>query len=124
MLHYIDDITLQRYAVGFDKEEIMHLLILIDGIVSSELLQTPDLKGLDQEIYDYISLTVQLACDEIEDSYENLSQTLSHYTISGTPILFDQRKSPEMIKKLSVFYQDSILKKEDDDASAPADRAN
>jgi hypothetical protein len=79
-----------------------------------------DLKGLDQEIYDYISLTVQLACDEIEDSYENLSQTLSHYTISGTPVLFDHRKSPEMIRKLSAFYQDSTLTTEGDTPSPPA----
>jgi nucleoside-diphosphate-sugar epimerase len=113
MLRYIDDITLQRFAERFDKDEIINIMILIDGIVSSELYQSNELKGLEQEIYDYISLTVQLACDEIEDTYENLAHTLSHYTISGTPLLFDQRKSAEVIKKLSVFYQDSTGKNAD-----------
>jgi len=122
MLKYIDDITLQRYAEGFDKDEIIHLLILADGIVSSELYQNNALKGLDQEIYDYISLTIQLACDEIEDTYENLAHTLSHYNISGTPVLFDQKKRAEMIKKLSIFYQDSTGNNKAGETSLPGDR--
>ena len=41
-----------------------------------------------------------------EDIYENLESKLSHYKISGVPVVFDQKKRDEMIRKLSAFYQE------------------
>ncbi|MCK4677461.1 MAG: hypothetical protein KAT48_04960, partial [Bacteroidales bacterium] len=72
---------------------------------------------LEQELYDYISLTLQLARDEIEDVYENLENKLTQYKIADMPLFMDPKKREDFIKKLSAFYQDST----DEQTSAEED---
>jgi len=106
IIKYIDDIALQRFAAGFEMNEVGQALSALDKIVSGELQKRIELKGKKQDIFDYISLTMQLAIDEIEDVFENLEQKLTTYRIADTPIL-SNKKNLDMIKKLSAFHQES-----------------
>lgn len=107
MLKYIDDVALQRFAEGFQLKEILCVLDLFDETIINILKNKTALSKMSQEIYDYITLTLQLARDEIEDVYENLEHKLSQYRIADMAVLIDNKKREEMIQKLSVFYQDS-----------------
>ncbi|MCD4679649.1 MAG: NAD(P)-dependent oxidoreductase [Bacteroidales bacterium] len=106
IIKYIDDIALQRFAAGFELNEIRNVFFAMDKIISGELHKRPEFKGKKQDIFDYISLTMQLAIDGIEDVYENLEQKLAQYKIADTPVLFSNKKHIELIKKLSAFHQD------------------
>jgi len=108
MKEYINDIALQRFAAGFKLEEILNALTTVENIIISDLKTKKEMKGMEQELHDYISLTIQIAKDEIEDVYENLENKLSQYKIADMHVLLNYKKKEEMIKKLSAFYQDSI----------------
>ncbi len=106
IIQYIDDIALKRFAAGFELNEIRNAFIAMDEIISGELQQRPELKGEKQEIFDYISLTMQLAIDQIEDVYENLKQKLAQHKIADTGVLLSSKKHMNVIKKLSAFHQE------------------
>jgi nucleoside-diphosphate-sugar epimerase len=71
---YIEDLANMRFKSGFKCEEVCGALVCIGEIIGTKLAREPDLKGLGQEIHDHISLTLQMAVDEVEDAFENLSQ--------------------------------------------------
>lgn len=106
ILKYIEDIALQRFAAGFKLSEIKKALLAMDNIISNLLLNSHELKKKKQEVFDYISLTMQLAIDQIEDVYEQLEKKLAHDKIADTPVL-STKKYVEEIMKLSAFHQDS-----------------
>jgi nucleoside-diphosphate-sugar epimerase len=107
MVRYIDDVVLERFAKGFDANEINSFLSLFDKTITGILNDKKEMRSMKQEIYDYISLTLQMASDTVEDIYENLEHKLSRYKIADMPVLLDYRKKEELIRKLSAFYQDS-----------------
>ena len=107
MIKYIDDIALQRFVQGFELKEIIGVLDIFDDIITTTIRENKVFKNLEQELYDYISLTLQLARDEIEDVYENLENKLTQYKIADMPLFMDPKKREDFIKKLSAFYQDS-----------------
>ena len=117
MIKYIDDISLQRFVQGFELKEIIGVLDVFDDIITTAIQENKVFKGLEQELYDYISLTLQLARDEIEDVYENLENKLTQYKIADMPLFMDPKKREDFIKKLSAFYQDST----DEQTSAEED---
>jgi hypothetical protein len=106
IMQYVEDIALQRFVAGFELSEIRNAFFAMDEILSAELHQREELKGNKQEVFDYISLTMQLAIDQIEDVYENLEQKLAQHKIADTPILTSNKQHLELIKKLSAFHQD------------------
>lgn len=106
MIEYIDEIAIQRFAAGFELHELISAFTVLDQIISGELSKRRELKNNKQEIFDYISLTMQLASDQIEEEYENLKQKLMQHKIADTPVLLSNKKHLELIKKLSAFYQD------------------
>ncbi|MEW6412712.1 MAG: NAD(P)-dependent oxidoreductase [Candidatus Zixiibacteriota bacterium] len=73
MRHYAETIARRRFVEGFDVGEVSDFLLTIGDVVSGILRSCPDLKGIEQRIYDFITMTFQLAADEIQDSYEFLS---------------------------------------------------
>ena len=106
VIKYIEDIALQRFAAGFKLSEIKNILLVMDNIITRILQEDKELKGKKQEIFDYITLTMQLAIDQLEDEYENLMQKLTHHKIADT-IVLSTKEQMENIKKLSAFHQDS-----------------
>ncbi len=105
MIQYIDDIALRRFAEGFEPVEICQTLSLFKEIVIRELKTIHELKKIEQEVYDYIGLTLQLAEDEVEDLYDRLLQKMPADKISESALLPDCKELQRMIRQLSAFYQ-------------------
>ncbi len=83
MRDYTEIIAARRFAEGFTVREVTDFILTIGNIISNELLAKPELKDMQERVYDNILLTIQLAADEIEDSYALL-----------------QAQSPEVIQKI------------------------
>jgi nucleoside-diphosphate-sugar epimerase len=63
-----------RFVGGFKKEEIVNFLLSFEKILHDTLLTRSEMKSLQDRIYNYITLTMQFAIDEIEDMYELMEQ--------------------------------------------------
>jgi nucleoside-diphosphate-sugar epimerase len=105
MIQYIDDIALRRFAEGFEPIEICETLSLFKLIIIRELKTSNELKKIEQEVYDYIGLTLQLAEDEVEDLYARLLHKMPKDKISESALLPDCKELQRMIRQLSAFYQ-------------------
>jgi len=70
---YIKLITHRRFVEGFPPEEVVQLITSLEKITTTHLLKTSPEEEFKQRIYDYITLTVQLVADEIEEYYEVLA---------------------------------------------------
>jgi len=70
MINYIQDIAQTRYQHGFTSREITSTFAVFNDMITSQLLTEKERRFSKQEIYDYISLTLQLAQDEIEEKFE------------------------------------------------------
>jgi nucleoside-diphosphate-sugar epimerase len=107
MLAYIGDIAVDRFADGFDINELSAFFLCINEIIVHEMLQISELQKLKQDIYDSIELSIQMAIDEMEDTYENLENKLTPEKLTQLKSLQDQEKRKVMIEKLSAFYQEN-----------------
>ncbi|MBT7995025.1 MAG: hypothetical protein HN691_09135, partial [Bacteroidetes bacterium] len=107
MLEYIGDIAVDRFATGFDFEELSDFFLCINKIIVEEMLQIPELSKLKQEVYDSIELSIQMAIDEMADTYENLEIKLTPEKLTKLRSLKDQKMRAIMIEKLSAFYQEN-----------------
>lgn len=105
MIQYIDDIALRRFAEGFEPVEIRETLSLFKKIIIAELNAKKELKKIEQEVYDYIGLTLQLAEDEVDDLYDRLLKKMPADKISESSLLPDCKELQRMIRQLSAFYQ-------------------
>lgn len=70
MINYINDIAAVRYQSGFRVAEIGETFRLVNDITIGSLLDTKGRKYTRQELYDFITVTLQLAQDEIEEKFE------------------------------------------------------
>jgi nucleoside-diphosphate-sugar epimerase len=77
LLDYIREISTVRFNEGFSCKEICSALFKIGEIVRLKLNAEPELKTLGQEIHDYISITIQLTVDEVENTFESFSKQVS-----------------------------------------------
>jgi nucleoside-diphosphate-sugar epimerase len=105
MQHYIDEIALNRFTSGFEVKEMTDAISSFGEIIMSHLASKEEMKGMRQNIYDTIGLTLQLAIDEIEDVYENLDQKISIENFATIAKKREIERSDE-IRKLSAFYQE------------------
>lgn len=105
MIQYIDDIATRRFAEGFLPKELCHTLQLYRETILAELGKIKELSKIQQEVYDYIGLTLQMAIDEVEDHYENLIKKVPAEKIAQSDLLPDCKELQRMIRQLSAFYQ-------------------
>lgn len=73
LMDYIKLITHRRVVEGFPQEEVIQLITSLEKITAAHLLKESPEEEFKQRIYDYITLTVQLVVDEIEEYYEVLA---------------------------------------------------
>lgn len=71
MANYARFIASIRIREGFTFEEVKAVFDTYADIITGELLWDEELKDLESRIHDDISLTIQMAIDEIEDAFEN-----------------------------------------------------
>lgn len=105
MIQYIDDIATRRFAEGFLPKELCATLQLYRETILAELSKIKELSKIQQEVYDYIGLTLQMAIDEVEDHYENLIKKVPAEKIAQSDLLPDCKELQRMIRQLSAFYQ-------------------
>ncbi|MBU0510055.1 NAD(P)-dependent oxidoreductase, partial [bacterium] len=72
MRQYAEAIASERQAEGFTMEEVCDVITTIGDTVRDALLARDEFKRMQREVYDSITFTVQLAVDEIQDTYELL----------------------------------------------------
>jgi nucleoside-diphosphate-sugar epimerase len=58
---------------GFYSDEVSNALYVIENHVRSILLPLPETKDMEMLIHDSITLSIQLAVDELEDSYQRIT---------------------------------------------------
>jgi len=75
MINYIDDIAVPRFSEGFTAGEVSKLLSLVGEIITAQLQHTGIQPFSRQDLYDHISIPIQLAQDEIEEKYEMYLRT-------------------------------------------------
>ena len=81
--NYAQIIAYHRFEAGFHKAQVQDFLVSMAKIINLILQVKGELKGMRQHIHDYITLSFQLAADEVEDIYELL-----------------EKRSPEVLKKV------------------------
>jgi nucleoside-diphosphate-sugar epimerase len=74
LVNYARSLAKVRSRQGFDAAEVCQALYAIGDLVSSALLALHETKGLETIIHDWITLTIQLAVDEVEDTYERIAR--------------------------------------------------
>lgn len=105
MIQYIDDIAMRRFAEGFEPQEICDTLSIFNEVIVRRLESIKAFSKFRQDIYDYVTLTTQLAQDEIEDLYDDLLKKMPKDKISESALLPDCKELQRMIRQLSAFYQ-------------------
>jgi len=105
LLKYIDDISIKRFAEGFEPYILCETLRLFSEVIISHLSAYKELSAIKQELYDNIGLSLQIAQDEIEDLYDNLVKKLPGEILSRSVNLPDCKELQKMIHQLSAFYQ-------------------
>jgi NADH-quinone oxidoreductase subunit G/[NiFe] hydrogenase diaphorase moiety small subunit/NADP-reducing hydrogenase subunit HndD len=70
IINYMEDLARPRFAEGFTADEISSMLDIFAEIIRNHLLHSTDYHFSKQDLYDHISIPIQLAQDEIADKYE------------------------------------------------------
>ncbi len=98
MRNYAQLLAYHRYKQGFRAKQICDLITVFGEFIRAQLEQEKELKNYKQEVYDYLTLNLQLAADEIEEIYEQLDFSDKDETIStGFSELFTNEKKIEQI---------------------------
>ncbi len=74
LINYARSLAKIRSQEGFKAREVCQALITTGQHISSTLLSLPEAKGLKLLIHDWITLSIQLAADEVEDSFERMAR--------------------------------------------------
>jgi hypothetical protein len=83
VLHYGQIIAYRRFKTGFKGSQVHDFLTSMSKVISLVLQVKGGLKGMRQQIHDFIDLSFQLAADEVEDIYDML-----------------ERHSPEILERM------------------------
>ena len=81
MINYIDDIAFPRFDEGFTSKEISTILAIFSELLTANLQHSGLHHFSRQELYDYISMPVQLAQDEIEEKYETYLRSVRDFSV-------------------------------------------
>ncbi len=74
LINYARSLGGIRTQEGYKAAEVCRALIATGNQISSFLLALPETEGMKLIIHDWITLTVQLAADEVEDSFERIER--------------------------------------------------
>ena len=109
MQNYLQIITYRRFLEGFNVEEIITFLQTLVNIINSSLLSRAELKDMKQEIYDFITISMQLTIDEIEDYFEFL-ETQSPESLPDLkelPSLANDEDIKRILRQLEDTFSDA-----------------
>ncbi len=75
LINYARSLANIRSQEGFKAADVCQALITTENHISSALLALPETEGMKQLIHDWITLAIQLAVDEVEDSFERIARS-------------------------------------------------
>jgi len=70
------DLAELRYAQGFEVAEVCQALGTLRDVCMRVLARDPDAGNLDHEIENYITMTMLFGCDQVENTFEDLTDRL------------------------------------------------
>ena len=102
MRNYAQLLAYNRYRQGFRSNQICDLIMVSGEFICERLNQEPELRKYKQEIYDYVTLNLQLAMDEIEETYEQLVLQKDADETDRIPMdfLIDEKKIQQIVRQL------------------------
>ena len=109
--NYAQIISYRRFIEGYKVDEVASCMLSIGEVISDALKEHPEMKNMEQRIYDYITMTFQLAVDEIEDSFERIA-TQSPDVISAVDkasILSSSKDLERVVQELEDICQDKPI---------------
>lgn len=108
--NYAQIIAYHRFGTGFKSTQVQDFLISMAKIISLLLQVKGELRGMRQHIHDYITLSFQLAADEVEDIYELLEKRGPEYlkTAEKIEIRDDSVDIQRIIRQLEDICFDSM----------------
>ena len=109
--NYAHIISYRRFIEGFKVDEVSNCMLSIGEVISTALKEHPELKNMEQRIYDFITMTFQVAVDEIEDSFERIA-TQSPEVISAVDkasILSSSTDLERVVQELEDICQDQPI---------------
>ncbi|MBL7033240.1 MAG: hypothetical protein ISR91_03770, partial [Candidatus Delongbacteria bacterium] len=88
VLDYAHLLALDRRQEGFEADEVCGAIQTTAEVVVRQLLAQSELKYTEQQIQDEVMLTLQMAIDEIIDTFENQENSdLPHFTETGDTLV-------------------------------------
>lgn len=109
---YMEELAPTRFDMGFKAEEVAGALDVLERRVFEVLSASPNLKGMTQATYDYVTFTLQLAADQVDAAYHTWAKGLRFE--SGRPkepaaehAAQTERMADleQMIRRINVFYR-------------------
>jgi hypothetical protein len=74
MRTYARMLAYHRHRQGFKNEQVCTALNTFGIVIHAALLKDKDIRISAEQIHDYLDLSLQLACDEVQDIYEQLHE--------------------------------------------------
>lgn len=105
LLQYIDEIAIRRFAEGYEPKILCGTLKIFYELIVDHLSSYTTMSMLKQDLYDNVGLSLQIACDEIEDLYDELLRKIPMETIGDLTPRPDCKELQKMIHQLSAIYQ-------------------
>jgi len=102
---YIRSIAIRYYNTGIGKDELINLIETISEVVTKDLREKNKFTSKKQDIYDYVGMTLQLAIDEVENTFDNITRSLVYEPMDKKKGL-TERDTEKEVKQLSAFFQD------------------
>ena len=100
--NYAQLLAYHRYKQGFRAKQICEFITVFEEFIHARLEQEKELKKYKQEVYDYLTLNLQLAVDEIEEIYEHLDSNVKLSTMSKefADFFTNEKKIEQIVRQL------------------------
>ncbi len=85
---YCRDLAERRFQQGFKMEELCYALATLNEICLNVLRRDPHAKNLEEDLQNYITMTIQFGIDQIQETYE--------YAAAGRPPPPESRITSQM----------------------------
>ncbi len=110
MRNYGQIIAYRRFVEGVDVKEVSDVMTSIGDIIAKALRARMEMKDIEQRIYDNITMTFQLAADEIEDSYEFIATQSPEFLkqMEKLPVTAGSGDLERIVHELEDISQDAL----------------
>jgi hypothetical protein len=85
LANYARSLAKVRSKEGFEATEVCQALIATEKFISTALLALPETVKMELLIHDWITLSIQMAVDEVEASFEKIARLKKKETVRAIP---------------------------------------